>query len=260
MPTNPLVTFLLLFVVLPTVVAALIPSALWGRRLLTFCCALPGVAFVGIWYADGHMEEGLMGAVGGLCTIAVLGILLYLVSNVLYIWVRMPVQWWRRRRAGSAEPPPGLLLQADSEKGLSLHGEPLCTAADAHSSVLRLSGEEVRLREQKLPLRARMAGCAEYEIGCASLCGRLSLRRKVGFALELRSGNSVSRVEKTLVRKKCGVLISHIYFFEHEGWRYGFYPLRGCLSICGEGKPGVRELLVAVAAWLAAWRFDDDLE
>lgn len=200
-----------------------------------------------------------MGAVGGLCTIALLGVLLYLVSNVLYVWLRMPVQWWRRRACVAAEPPPGLLLQADSEAGLSLQGEQLCTEADERGFVLRLAGEAVRLREQKLPLRARLAGCMALEISCASLSGHLSLRRKVGFALELRSGNSVSRVEKTLVRKKYGLVISHIYSFEHEGWRYGFYPLRGCLSICGEGEPGVPELLVAVAAWLAAWRFDDDL-
>ena len=259
MPANPLVTFLLLFVVLPTVVAALIPSALWGRRLLAICCALPGVAFVGIGYADGHMEEGLMGAVDGLCAIAVLGILLYLVSNVLYVWVRMPVQWWRRRACAAAEPPPGLFLHADSEVGLSLQGEQLCTEADAHSSVLRLAGEDVRLREQKLPLRARMAGCAEYEISSASLSGHLSLRRGVGFALELRTGDSVRRVEKRLVRKTCGLVISCIYAFEHEGWSYAFHPLRSCLSICGEGEPGTHELLVAVAAWLAAWRYDDDL-
>lgn len=259
MPENPLVAILLVFVGLPTVVAAWMPSALWGRRLrMAFCCALPG-AMVWVLLASGHMEDGLLGAVGDISSIALLGVLLYLVSGVLCAWLRMLVQWWRRRACAS-EALPGLLLQADGEAGLSLQGEQLCTEADERGFVLRLAGEAVRLREQKLPLRARMAGCAEYEISCASLCGHLSLRRKVGFALELRSGNSVSRVEKTLVRKKCGVVISHICFFEHEGWRYGFYPLRGCLSICGEGKPGVRELLVAVAAWLAAWRFDDDLE
>lgn len=260
MPAHPLVALLAPFVVFPAVVAALIPSALWGRRLLAICCALPGVAFVGIGYADGHMEEGLMGAVGGLCAIAVLGILLYFVSNVPYVCLRMLVQWLLRRRARAAASLPGLLLHADSEVGLSLHGEPLCTDADAHAFVLRLAGEDVRLREQKLPLRARMAGCVEFEISSASLCGRLSLRRRVGFALELRSGGSVRRVEKRLVRKKCGLVISRISSFEHEGWRYGFHPLRSCLSICGAGEPGVQELLIASAAWLAAWRFVDDLE
>ena len=142
--------------------------------------------------------------------------------------------------------------------GLSLHGEPLCTDADAHSFVLRLAGEEVRLREQKLPLRARMAGWGELEISCASLRGRLSLRRGVGFVLEL--GDPARRVEKMLVRKKCGVVVRRLSSFEHGGWSYGFHPLRGCLSICGAGEPGVQELLIATAAWLAVWRFDEDLK
>ena len=153
----------------------------------------------------------------------------------------------------------GLLLQADGEAGLSLQGEQLCTEADERGFVLRLAGETVRLREQKLPLRARLAGCMSLEISCASLSGHLSLRRGEGFALELRSGGSVRRMQKMLVRKTCGLVIRRIYAFEHEGWSYGFHPLRSCLSICGEGEPGVPELLVAVAAWLAAWRFDDDL-
>lgn len=258
MPENPLVAFLLVFVGLPTVVAALMPSALWGRRLrMAFCCALPG-AMVWVQLACGHMEKGLLGVLGGISAVALVGILLYFVSNVLYVWVRMPVQWWRR--ACASEALPGLLLQADSEGGLSLHGELLCTDADKHGFVLRLAGEDVRLCEQKLPLRARMAGRVELGISGASLCGRLTLRRGVGFALELNSGGIVRRVEKMLVRKKCGLLISRIYSFEHEGWSYGFYPLRGCLNICGEGEPCVQELLIASAAWLAAWRFDDDLE
>ena len=255
--------FFLLTVVLPAAVAALVPSDIWSRRArLALCWALWGVfGVLLIMEPQTDCKCCEPSFVEKLFVFAALGLLIYVVSYVAYILVRLPVQWCRRRMDKAravVEAQPGLLL-VGQEDALLRQGKPLFLGVDSYICELRREGKTpIRFHEHKPTLRDRLARRQVFDIEGEDVRGRLELQWQSFFSLELQGrGVETCRVTVPLVHKKCGVVFGRIKSFEYAGWRYNYYPLWGGLHIAGEGEPRDRELLLAAAAWLAGWHVSD---